>query len=198
MKQACFIAQGGGIEDLPNDTSANQDSGSAVSASNRNQQPAEPPTSNVPDNASNVPAVAYSSNATMLQVLPLQIRPSDYIPLNPLMITKFGSLAIGRCKGSWEKIDHSNVGPGRDMEMGLRLHKMWKNPRTGYHCQSPCSAYSHMSLACHRKHNTTIEPQDFMITNEGFLTLKDENQSYLQELGFLEYILANKEKSEHQ
>ena len=28
LEKACFIAQGGSIEDLPNDTSANQDSGS--------------------------------------------------------------------------------------------------------------------------------------------------------------------------
>ena len=54
-----------------------------------------------------------------------------------------------------------------------------------------------MSLGCLTKHNPTIELQDFKITNEEFLTLSDENLSYLQELGFLEYILANKEKSEY-
>ena len=58
LEKACFIAQGGSIEDLPNDTSANQDSGSAVSTSNQNQQPSELLTSNVPGNASNVPAAA--------------------------------------------------------------------------------------------------------------------------------------------
>ena len=99
MEKACFIAQGGSIEDLPNDTSTNQDLGSAVSTSNQNQQPAEPPTSNVPDNASNVPATACSLNAAMSQAPPLQIRPSDYTPLNPHMVTKFGPLGIGRCKG---------------------------------------------------------------------------------------------------
>ena len=35
LEQACFIVQGGSIEDLPNDTSANQDSGSAVATSNQ-------------------------------------------------------------------------------------------------------------------------------------------------------------------
>ena len=81
-----------------------------VSTSNKNQQPAEPPTSNVPDNASKVPAAASNSNAAMSQVPPLQIRPSDYTPLTP-MVTKFWSLASGRCKCCWEKIDHSNVEP---------------------------------------------------------------------------------------
>ena len=53
--------------------------------------------------------------------------------------------------------------------------------------------HTSMSLACLRKHNPTIEHQDFMITNKEFLTLSDEHLSYLQELGFLEYTLANKE-----
>ena len=97
----------------------------------------KPPTSNVPDNALNVLAAASSSNTAMSQVPPLQIRPSDYTPLHPPMVTKFGSLAIGRCKGCWEKIDHRNVGPGTDMAMRLRLHKIRKNPRTGNYCQSP-------------------------------------------------------------
>ena len=86
--------------------------------------------------------------------------------------------------------------PGRDMAMRLRSHKIWKNPRTGNYYQSPCNTYFHMSLACLGKHNPTIELQNFTITNEEFLTLTEENLSYLQELGFLEYILANKEKSE--
>ena len=124
LEKACFFAQGGSIEDLPNVTCANEDSGSAISTSNQNQQPAEPPTSNVPDNASNVPTAASSSNAAMSQVPPLQIRPSDYTPLKPPMVTKCGSLAIGRCKGCWEKIDFSNVGPGIDMAMRLRYGRI--------------------------------------------------------------------------
>ena len=100
MEKVQFIAQGDSIEDLPNDTSANQDSGSAVSTSNINQQPAEPPTSNVPGNALNVPAAASTSNAAMSQVPPLQIRPSDYTSVNSLWLPNLGPWLLEDAKAA--------------------------------------------------------------------------------------------------
>ena len=137
---------------------------------------------------STVPSSAVPLNPT--QTCPL--RPSAYLPANPPMVTLFRSLTISTCKGCGGFIDRHNFPPGGDLALRLKAVKFFKNPRTGNSTQQDANAYFHMSLDCLGKHNSTLQARHLTMKYKDWIDLTHANLVYLNNLGFLDYIIANR------
>ena len=112
---------------------------------------------------------------------------------NPPQVTFFWGLNIRKCFGCKQPIDKDQPAP-HDMVIRKKADRGRINPDTRRWQSNIANAYFHLSIACLKKLDRTLERRHIEMEDDTFNSLKDVHKDYLEEIGLLEHIQANKEK----
>ena len=135
------------------------------------------------------------------QTVVQQQSPQGYTPRrstrqnNPPFVTLFNERAKYKCLGCNGWIWKKNFPHPRDLLFTLKAIRPFINPRTQEFVHPERNGFFHLDIKCLKLHDNTIEMRQATVSDEVFMRLSQQQLEYLNSIGILRHITANKAKT---
>ena len=142
-----------------------------------------------------------TSLATPAPERQIQNSPIGYTPRrstrqnNPPFVTLFFEKSRYKCLGCNSWINKKDYPHPRDIIFTLKAIRPFLNPRTQQWVHPERNGYFHLDLKCLQLHDNNIEMRQATVTDDVFMRLSNQQMEYLNTMGILRHITANKKKT---
>ena len=114
---------------------------------------------------------------------------------NPPFVTLFFEKNRYKCLGCNSWINKKDFPHPRDILFTLKAIRPFINPRTQQWVHPERNGYFHLDLKCLQLHDKQIEMRQATVTDDVFMRLSNQQLEYLNTVGILRHITANKKKT---
>ena len=114
---------------------------------------------------------------------------------NPPFVTLFFEKNRYKCLGCNSWINKKDFPHPRDILFTLKAIRPFINPRTQQWVHPERNGYFHLDLKCLQLHDRQIEMRQVTVTDDVFMRLSNQQLEYLNTVGILRHITANKKKT---